>query len=102
MPFSFADLGYWRLASVAFAFEVSHLLLVSHWPEIRGSRLGPRPESAKVFMFMESIAVCVALMAAWGKCSRLLKLPNPRKGMLLGIAASALSLFGLFFWILES
>jgi hypothetical protein len=101
LSFSFADLGYWRLALVTLAFEVSHVLLVGSWPEIRGSRLGPRPVNARVFMFLEFLALIATLGASITVISRLVGLAAPPKGKILGIAISALALLGLFFLIWE-
>jgi hypothetical protein len=40
MAISFADLGFWRVATISFALELLHLILQGHWPAIRGSKLG--------------------------------------------------------------
>ncbi len=101
MAFSFADLGYWRLALLTLAFEASHVLLVGYWPEIKGARLGPRPMNAKVFMLLEFLSLMATLAAAIGGISRLFGLGAPPKGKMFGIAISAVALLGLFFLVWE-
>jgi hypothetical protein len=93
--------GYWRLALITLVLEFLHFVLVGHWPEMRGSRLGPRPAAARVFMLLELIALFAALAAAIGATSRLFGQAVPPKGKILAIASSALVLLGLFFLIWE-
>lgn len=96
MAFSFADLVFWRLAVVALIFELAHGLLESHWPGIRGSRLGPRPSGAVMFMFAEAVAVGVAVMAAIGTVARLIKLHVYPVGKISAVVVTALFLIGVF------
>lgn len=96
MGFSFADLEFWRLAVVAFIFELAHGLLESHWPGIRGSRLGPRPLEAVLFMFAEAVAVGGALAAAIATVARSMKLPVHPVGKISAVVVAALSLIGVF------
>jgi hypothetical protein len=73
MAFSFADLGFWRLAVLALIFELAHGALEVHWPGIRGSRLGPRPLAAVLFMFAESLVLMAAIAAAIGTVGKMLR-----------------------------
>jgi len=102
MVFSFADLGFWRLAVVALIFELVHGLLENHWPGIRGSRLGPRPAGAVLFMFAEAVAVGVAVMAAIGTVARLIKLPRHPVGKISAVVVMALSLVGIFLLVWQT
>ena len=99
MAFSFADLGFWWLAAVAFVLELLHILLESHWPEIRGSRLGPRPSGAKYFMLTESVVLVVAVAAAIGTVARMFKLASRAKGEISAVILAALGLLGMFFFV---
>jgi hypothetical protein len=101
MGFSFADLGYWRLAIVTFTFEVLHLLLLGRWPEIRGSRLGPRPSSAIAFMFLESIVLLMTMAAAIGTVSRQFELKVRPKRKVFSVVFSAVVLLGMFLLVWE-
>ena len=102
MAFSFADLGFWRLAFVAVVFELAHALLESHWPGIRGSRLGPRPLGAVLFMAAEAFVLFLAIAAAIGTVARLLKLPVHPVGKISAVAVTALSLVGIFLLVWQS
>ena len=99
MAFSFADLGFWRLAVVCFVLELLHLILESHWPGIQGSRLGPRPTGAKYFMLLEFVALIVALAAALGSISRMVKaVPRPTS-QVAAVALAGIALLGMFFFV---
>jgi len=99
MAFSFADLGFWRLAVASFALELLHLVLESHWPAIRGSRLGPRPSGATYFMLIEFLFLIAALAAALGSMARMVKaIPRPT-GQIAAIALTALCLLGAFIFV---
>jgi len=102
MAFSFADLGFWRLAVAALIFELAHGLLESHWPGIRGARLGPRPPGAVLFMFAEALVVGVAVMAAIGTVARLIKLPVHPVGKISAVVVMALFLIGIFVLVWQS
>src|ERR1022692_2784936 len=80
MFFSFADLGFWRLAVLALVFELAHALLESHWPGIRGSRLGPRPLAAVLFMSAEAIALILAIAAGYRHSSKDAEGPRTHSG----------------------
>jgi hypothetical protein len=97
MAFSVADFGFWRMAGVALLFEIAHALLESHWPDIRGSRLGPRPPAAAIFMFVEAFAMLVVVMAAIGTMSRMLKLPEHSAAGVFAVIGTVLVEGGLFF-----
>ena len=64
MTFSFADLGFWRLVVGTVVFGLLHGILESHWPAIRGARLGQRPLSAFLFMAFEALTLIVTIAAA--------------------------------------
>lgn len=99
MAFSFADWGFWRLAVICFFLESLHLILESHWPGIQGSRLGPRPTGAIYFMLLEFVALIVAIGAALGSLSRMVKaVPRPTSQM-AAIALTAIGLLGMFFFV---
>ena len=102
MAFSFADLGFWRLAVVALILELAHVLLENHWPGIRGSRLGPRPPQAVLFMFAEAVALGVAVAAAIGTIARMLSLPLHSVGRISAVAVTALALIGVFLLLWQS
>lgn len=99
MNFSFADLGFWPLASVSLVLELFHLILEAHWPGIRGSRLGPRTTAAKSYMLIEFVALVVALAAAIGSVTRMAKaVPRPTRQMAL-VTITALGLLGMFLFV---
>lgn len=100
MGFSFADLGFWRLATVAFVLELLHLILGSHWPGLQNSLPGPRPPAAKLYMLIEALALGAALSAAIGLVGRMSQaVPRPNRQIAL-VALAALGLVGmlLFVW----
>lgn len=99
MAFSFADLGFWRLAIVSFVLELLHLILESHWPEIRGSRIGPRTPGAEYFMLIEAVALFVALAAAIGSVSRMVRVVPRPTNKVATVALTALCLLGVFFFV---
>jgi hypothetical protein len=99
MNFSFANLGFWRLAVLSFAFELAHALLQNHWPGIQGSRIGPRPAAARYFMGAEAIALIVALSAAIGMIGRMLRLSVRPTGQMTAVALTAIALLGMFVYV---
>jgi hypothetical protein len=104
MAFSFADLGFWRLAVVALAFELLHALLEIHWPAIRGSGLGPgpRPPAARFFMLAESVVLIVALSAAIGTVARMLNLEVRPTRQISAVVLAALGLLVIFSIVWQS
>jgi hypothetical protein len=96
MSFSLSDLGFWRFAVLALVFELTHALLDSLWPGIQGSRLGPRPLAAILFMFAEAIALMLAIVAAIGKATKMLRLPVRPVVQMFAVAAMVLCLIGVF------
>jgi hypothetical protein len=102
MAFSFADLGFWRLSVGALVFELIHALLESHWPGIRGSRLGPRPQTAVLFMFAEAAVVMLALAAAIGTIAKMLRLPVHPIGQISAVVVMALCLIVVFLLVWQS
>jgi hypothetical protein len=99
MAFSFADFGFWRLAVVSFVLDLLHLMLESHWPAIQASRLGPRPTAARYFMLLEAVALFVALAAAIGSVSRMLKGAPRRTGQMAAVVLTAVGLLGVFLFV---
>lgn len=97
MAFSFADLGFWRLAAVTFILELLHVILESHWPGIRGSRLGPRPLGAILFMFAEVVALGVAVAAAIGTIEKMFRLPVRPTGQISVIVLAVIGVVAMFF-----
>lgn len=102
MAFSFADLGFWRLAVGALVFELIHALLESHWPGIRGSRLGPRPQAAVLFMFAEAVVLMLALAAAIGTIAKMLRLPVHPVGQISAVVVMVLCLIAVFLLVWQS
>jgi hypothetical protein len=98
MVFSFADLGFWRVASTSFALELLHLILQGHWPAIQGSRLGPRTVAATSFMTMEILALFVAVAAALGTIARMAKPSSRPVGQIVAVVVTATGLLGIFFF----
>jgi hypothetical protein len=96
MAFSFADFGFWRLAIITFAYELLHAILENYWPEIRGSRLGPRTPAARCFMLFEALVLMATLIAAIDNVIRSLKPKKPNVGKACAVIVSALSALGLF------
>lgn len=97
MAFSVADFGFWRMAGVALLFEVVHALLESHWPGIRGSRLGPRPLPAVLFMFAEAFSLMLVVMAAIGTISKMLKASEHSWAGVFAVIGTVLAEGGIFF-----
>jgi len=102
MAFSFADLGFWRVAVVALILELAHGLLENHWPGIRGSQLGPRPLGAILFMFAEAIAVGIAVATAIGTIRKLLMLHVHAVGKISAAVVMALGIVGVFLLVWQS
>lgn len=102
MAFSFADLGFWRLAFGALVFELIHALLENHWPGIRGSRLGPRPPAAILFMFAEAVVLMLALAAAIGTIAKTLRLPVHPVRQISAVVVMVLCLIGVFLLVWQS
>jgi hypothetical protein len=102
MPFSFADLGFWRLTRTTLIFELLHAILESHWSGIRGSRLGPRPLSAVLFMSFEAFALIFTTAAAIGLVTRLVKLPTRPSGQIVRVILAVVGLGGIFFWLWQT
>jgi hypothetical protein len=96
MPFSVASFGFWRIAGLALVFEIAHALLEIHWPEIRGSRLGPRSSSAVLFMFAEAVALMLVVMAAIGTISKTVKIPEHSWGSIFAVAGAVVIEAGFF------
>jgi hypothetical protein len=98
VAFSFADLGFWRVAAISFALELLHLILQGHWPAIRGSKLGPRTGAATLFMLLELLAFFIALAAALGTITRMGRAAPRPMGQIASVALTAMGLLGLFFF----
>ena len=97
MPFSFADLGFWRTAAIAFAFELAHAILQGHWPGIQGGQIGPgpRPFGAVCFMSAEIIAFILAVTVAISTVERMFKLTVRPTGQIFIVILAALGLVGM-------
>lgn len=102
MAFSFADLGFWRLVVVTVVLELLHGILESHWPAIRGSRLGQRSLSALLFMGLEALSLIVTVAAAIGTLSRMLRSSPRPAGQIVLVLATALTLCGMFLFLWQS
>src|SRR5581483_11069535 len=98
MGFSFADLGFWRLALVTLIFELLHGILDTRWPGIRGSHLGPRPLTAVLYMGMEALSLFATLAAAIGTTGNLMKLSPRPAGQIICVVIAAVALGGFFFY----
>jgi hypothetical protein len=99
MGFSFASLGFGRLALATLIFEILHGILESHWLGIQGSRIGPRPRSAVLFMSLEAIVLVVTVTAGISTISRLLKLAVRPVGQMSAIILAVLGLLVLFVFV---
>jgi hypothetical protein len=97
--FSFADLGFWRLTTFSFALDLLHLILESRWPAIQGSRLGPRPASARYFMLTEFVVLSAALAAAIGSVARMAKADDRPLRQMAAVVLAALGLLGVFLFV---
>jgi hypothetical protein len=93
MGFSFADRGFWRLATVTFLLELLHLVLEPHWPAIQ--RSGRGTPAGTFFMSLEALVLFITLSAAIGLVTRMARvLPRPDRRMAIVVLA-ALGLFGV-------
>jgi hypothetical protein len=99
MAFSFADLGFWKLAFLTFLLEVAHFLLARHWPDIQGSHIGPRSAGATRFMGAEAIALGIALGAALGAVGKMFKAAVVPKAQIAAISAVAIALLVVFLYL---
>jgi hypothetical protein len=104
MAFSFADLGFWKLALLTFLLEVAQFLLASHWPDVRSSHIGPRSAGAMRFIFAEEVALCIMLGAAIGTVGKMFKATPVPKAQIAAISAVAIALLVVFFypWVVAS
>jgi hypothetical protein len=89
--------GFWWVAGLALLFEIAHALLEGYWPGIRGSRLGPRPQSAVIFMFAEAVALMLVFIAAIRSISNTLKIPEHSWSGIFAVAVTVLLEGGFFF-----
>lgn len=101
MAFSFADLGFWKLALLTFLLEVAHFLLAGHWPDVRSSHIGPRSAAARYFMGAEAIALIIALGAALGAIEKMFKAAVVPKAQIAAISGVAIALLVvcLYLWL---
>ena len=99
MTFSFADVGFWRIAAVSLVLEILHLGLESHWPAIQGSRLGPRPVAAKVYMLTEFVVLIAVLAAAIGSITRMFRIARRPTVPMARVVTAALGLLGIFLFV---
>jgi hypothetical protein len=102
MPFSFANLGFWRLVVVTLTLVLLHAILAPHWPAIRGSRLGVRPLPAVLFMFVEALSLFATVAAAIGSVTKLARLPARSISQIVMVPMVAIGLSCIFFYLWQS